>query len=48
MCDSIDGKRPEQANPQTQRVDSSLSGAGERMGVTADGDGASFGVMRMF
>ena len=29
VCDSIDGKRPEQANPETQRVSSWLSRAGE-------------------
>ena len=42
VWDSMDGKHPEQAQPQTQRVDSWLSGAGEAMGVTTDGDGASF------
>ena len=38
-CDSTDGKRPEQADPHTQRV-----GSGRRR-VTADGEGASFRVM---
>ena len=40
-CDSTDGKCPEQADPQTQRVGSWLSGAGARNGVTADGDRVS-------
>ena len=31
MCDSTDGKRPEQANAQTQRVGSWWSGAGEEV-----------------
>ena len=41
-CDSIDGKRPEQADPQTERMDSWLPGVGEGVGVTAHGDGISF------
>ena len=40
MCDSIDERRPEQADPQGQRVGSWLSGGGE-------GDGASFWGDRM-
>ena len=46
MCDSMDGKHPEQAHPQRQRVCSWLPGAGggER-GVTANGTGLLFGVM---
>ena len=43
MCDSTDGKRPEQADPQTQSVGSWLSGAaGEGEGVTTDEGGVSF------
>ena len=42
-CDSTDGKRAEQADPQTQRVGPWLSGARVGMGVTADGDRTSFG-----
>ena len=30
-CDSTDGKCPEQTDPQTQRVDSWLSGAGKEV-----------------
>ena len=41
-CDSTDGKRPEQAGPQTQRVGSWLSGAGGGDGVDANEDGVSF------
>ena len=41
-CDSTDGKRPEQAGPQTQRVGSWLSGAGGWDGVDANEDGVSF------
>ena len=42
MCDSIYMKRPEQANPQGQRVHSWLPGAGgEGWRVTAHGDGVS-------
>ena len=37
-CDSTDGKCPEQADPQTQRVGSWLSRAGGGDGVTTDGD----------
>ena len=44
-CDPIDMKRPEQTDPQT--VGLWVPGAGEGMGVTADGDGASFGGMEM-
>ena len=46
-CDSTDGKRAEQADPETQRVGSWWSGAGEGMGVNADGEiGFPFGVMK--
>ena len=41
-CDSTDGKRAEQADPQTQRVGSWLSGAGGRDGVDANEDGVPF------
>ena len=34
MCDSIDGKCPEEANPQTQGVGSWLSG--DREGMESD------------
>ena len=37
MCDSIDGKRPEQANPQTQRVGLWFSGLGRGVRVSAIG-----------
>ena len=42
-CDSTDGKCPEQTDPQTQRVDSWLSGTGKGVGVTGHGGGAFFG-----
>ena len=42
-CDSTDGKRAEQADPQTQRVGSWLSGADVLEGMmTVNGEGASF------
>ena len=42
-CDSTDGKRAEQADPQTQRMGSWLSAlSGEEMGVTANGNNVSF------
>ena len=46
-CDTTNGKCPEQADPQTQRVGSWLSGAGERIGDRGDrasfwGDGMSW------
>ena len=43
MCDSVDTKRPEQANPQTEKgfVVSGAGGGGG--GVTARGDGVSLG-----
>ena len=47
-CDSTDGKRPEQADPQTQRVGSWLSGAGGGDGGDSDGDRVSFEGDRMF
>ena len=45
VWDSTGGKRPEQAHPQTQRVGSWLSRAGDRMEVTADENRVSFGGM---
>ena len=42
MWDSVDGKHPEQAHPQTQSG-FLVAGAGEGVGLTADGDGASLG-----
>ena len=47
-CDSTNGKRSEQAKPQTQTVGSWSSGAREAVRVTAEGDGASFRVMDFF
>ena len=38
-CDPMDGKRPEQADPQTQRVGSWLSGAGEGVVLGMDCSG---------
>ena len=40
-CDSTDGKRAEQGDPETQRVGSWWSGAGE--GATVDGGGLLLG-----
>ena len=40
-CDSTDGKRPEQANPETQGVGSWLSEAGAGGLGNIDGDGDS-------
>ena len=42
-CGSTEGRCPEQADAQTQRVGFWLSGAGEVVGVTADGERTSFG-----
>ena len=47
-CDSTDGKRPEQADPQTQKVGSWLSGAGGGEGGDGDGDRVSFEGDRIF
>ena len=44
-CDSTDGKRAEQGDPETQRVGSWWSGAREGVGVTAYGDGGLTGVL---
>ena len=41
-CDSTDGKRPEQADPQTQWFPG-CQGLGERVGVTAHGFRTSLG-----
>ena len=43
MCDSVDRKRPEQANPQTQKAFSWLPAAGGRGMGTAHGHGVSLG-----
>ena len=43
MCDSTHMKRPEQANPQRQTWVPHCQGLRRGMGVTANGDGASFG-----
>ena len=40
-CDSTDGKRAKQADPQTQGVGSWLSGAGAGGWRDVDGDGVS-------
>ena len=43
-CDATDGKRPEQANPQTQRR-SGCQGLGwQQVGVAADGNGLLLGL----
>ena len=48
-CESTDGKRAEQADPQTQRVGSCCQGLGStERGVIANGDRMSFGSWRMF
>ena len=44
MWDSMDGKRPEQANPQTQRRGPGCQGLG-KVGVTPHGKGAFSGVI---
>ena len=44
-CDSTDGKYPEQADPQAQRVGSCLSEAGEVEAGKANREGLTFEVM---
>ena len=48
MCNSMYAKRPEQANPQRQKMDQWSPGAGGGAWGVTDGAGVSFWVVEKF